>query len=308
MPENFMPKLKRVFSRILKNFRFLLSRDIRDIDDQSTQNQKQIKEQSQQIKEQSQQIKEQSQENLFLLKTCFDRDPWLAKSKDLHKGERCFLLGCGPSLNKVDLSLLKGQHIMGVNGTILIDTIELEYFVSVSNYWWKQHIEPLIAHRCKRRFLPLFIDGIDSDCPTTWLRVIDIRHHRRLTDANPWFFSTEADRYVVLGGSVIIVCLQILYHLGFSEVVILGLDHDYGFEDDKLKKKGGMYLKSENIVAHFTNDYYPVGVDVHLDIGAMERGYQLAHDAFINDGRKILNASPGTKLEIFPKVEYNLLF
>ena len=36
--------------------------------------------------------------------------------KNKHKGKRCFVIGNGPSLNKMDLSLLKNEYTFGVNG------------------------------------------------------------------------------------------------------------------------------------------------------------------------------------------------
>jgi hypothetical protein len=41
---------------------------------------------------------------------------------------------------------------------------------------------------------------------------------------------------------------------------------------------------------------------------AAERAYELAHEAYLADGRRILNASPGTKLATFPVVEFDALF
>ena len=125
-----------------------------------------------------------------------------------------------------------------------------------------------------------------------------------MEESIPWFFSTSASQYVVLGGTVISVCLQILYHLGFSEVILLGIDHDYGLKKEDAERPGGLFVSGENFnVHHFTPDYFPKdGDDMHIDIVAMERAYELSHEAFKNAGRKVLNASPGTKLETFPKV------
>ena len=39
----------------------------------------------------------------------------LSKFKDIHKGQRCFIIGTGPSLNKTNLSLLKDEICFGVN-------------------------------------------------------------------------------------------------------------------------------------------------------------------------------------------------
>jgi len=43
----------------------------------------------------------------------------LAALKDSHKGERCFLIGNGPSLRQTDLTLLKNEFTFGFNRIFL---------------------------------------------------------------------------------------------------------------------------------------------------------------------------------------------
>jgi hypothetical protein len=43
------------------------------------------------------------------------RSARLAALKDAHRGERCFLIGNGPSLKQTDLSLLKNEFTIGTN-------------------------------------------------------------------------------------------------------------------------------------------------------------------------------------------------
>ncbi len=245
-------------------------------------------------------------EVLGMLRTNYGADRWLEQSKDLHKGARCFLLGCGPSLSQVDLGKLRGEHIMGVNGTYLLDQVELDCFLSVSRMFWRHHEEALAGVRCKRAFLPPFVE-VDMACPVTRLRCVEEKAYARVGD-KPWLFSTCADRYVVLGGSVLAVGLQILYHLGFAEVITLGLDHDYGLSPEENARPG--FLKpSKDLDAHFLPDYYKQdGVDVFIDMLAAERCYRLSLEAFERDGRRIWNASPGTKLDILPTVDFDTLF
>jgi len=285
--------IKRVFKRFTDNLWFFLTNELSEL--------------NLRIKNQEKIIKTLSEENIFLIKTCFDQDEWLLNAKDLHKGERCFLLGTGPSLNKLDLSRLNTEYNMGVNGTCLIENVQLEYFISVSHIWWEHHSESIKKLICKRRFLAPYIEVGESDSPTSWLRVIEQQNHRRVTDSVPWFFSMSPHRYVVLGGTVIFVALQILYHMGFKEIIICGLDHDYGIQKNDLGKHGS-FIPTENLNAHFTPDYYKQGGNLHLDLEAMERSYKLAHEIYTSDSRTVLNASPGTKLDIFPKVEFDSLF
>jgi hypothetical protein len=238
---------------------------------------------------------------------CHDVDPWFLGAKDSCKGQRCFLLGCGPSLNAVDLTKLKGHKVMGVNGTALIEGLDLDYFVTVSDFFWKSHQDELKALKCQR-FIPQFLrEHLESESPSVWLNTIADKEYSALDVEKPWKFSYQPQRHIFLGGTVIFVCLQILYYLGYEEVVVLGLDHDYGIDKDSISKEGKV-VSSDNLSAHFTKDYYKKGEQVHIDIHGMERAYELSRAAYFADGRRVLNASPGTKLDIFEKVQYDSLF
>lgn len=46
------------------------------------------------------------------------------KYKDIHKGERCFIIGNGPSLKKLDLSLLKDEYTITVNQSPRIENFK----------------------------------------------------------------------------------------------------------------------------------------------------------------------------------------
>src|SRR5258707_4353418 len=51
--------------------------------------------------------------------------PALGTFKDLHKGERCFLVGNGPSLSKLDLTKLDGELAFTVNRGYLAERLGL---------------------------------------------------------------------------------------------------------------------------------------------------------------------------------------
>jgi len=240
-------------------------------------------------------------------------DSWLAKAKNLHKGERCFIIATGPSLNDLDLSHLKGEVCFGVNGTYKLDDVDLTYFVYVSNWWHKQHIEGMKNVRCKRRFIQNSLKSeLESNVPTSWYQKINPRYNSRYNTPLPVpaGFSHRPDCFINAGGSVVFVCLQLAYYLGFQEINIIGLDHSYSKEHDgKLKKHGGAALKIQNSEqTHFAKDYSPPGTEAPIDLMAMERGYRLAKTAFEKDGRIIRNASARTQLDVFPKVDYSTLF
>lgn len=242
-----------------------------------------------------------------------EADEWLRSAKNKHEGERCFILATGPSLSNVDLTRLKGEICFGVNGIYkLAHEIDIAYFVYVSNWYWKHHCDGLKNVPCTRRFIPRSIPELASDRPTTWLNTIDPKYYSRHRGELPVpaGFSFHPDRYIFAGGTVLFLCLQLAYYMGFKTVITLGLDHSYRKQEDHLAKQHGGYMHAVNYqdTAHFDKEYVPGGIAYHVDLAAMERGYEIANNAFLKDGRAILNASPGTHLDTFEKVAYGSLF
>lgn len=249
----------------------------------------------------------------YKLKYFSEADEWLASAKDRHKGDRCFILATGPSLNKVDLTRLKGEICFGMNGIYkLAEEIDITYFVYVSNWYWKHHLEGLKNVRCHRRFIPSSIPELASDVPTTWLNTVLPKYYSRLRSPLivPAGFSCNPERYIFAGGTVLYLCLQLAYYMGFETVIILGLDHSYRKGEDHLARRhaGYMHQVKQQDTAHFDKDYVPADIKYHVDLATMERGYEIANKIFIKDGRKVLNASPGTHLDIFETVDYESLF
>ena len=241
-------------------------------------------------------------------------DEWIANARNKHKGERCFIIATGPSLNMLDLTKLKGEVCFGVNGTYLLENVDLTYFAYVSNWWHKQHIEGLKHVKCERRFLaPEVKSELESEVPTTWYNKINPKYYSKWKTPLPVpaGFSKHPDKYIYAGGSVVFVCLQLAYYMGFSKVYVIGLDHSYSKnKDNDFKKHGGGRMKIVgNDNTHFSSEYNKSGaIDAYIDLMAMERAYSIAKNVFEASKRKIFNASAHTQLEIFEKIQYNSLF
>ncbi len=226
----------------------------------------------------------------------FVSDPWLKEARNKHQGERCFLLGSGPSLAAFDPERLKGEVVMSLNGAAQLDGLKSDYFLTVAHVWWTQHVAWLENQDVGiRRFLPPYVDCRDGGIPTSRIRVASVDEAQIRGAQPPMSFSTDAAGLVFLGGSVVFPALQILFHLGFEEVVMLGIDHSYG---DAVQ--GAVPVSN---LKHFKPDYYPGPACVHCDIPAMEHAYSMALEAWNADGRRLVNATPGTQLDIIPQVD-----
>ncbi|MGF1448117.1 MAG: hypothetical protein ACFB20_01725 [Opitutales bacterium] len=246
--------------------------------------------------------KAQTRANFAVREALYEPDPWLREARDRHRGERCFLLGCGPSLKNLDTSLLRGERVMATNGAFLLEGIEPDYYMTVSHYFFRSHLEAIRNLGCARRFLPLYLHELHSDSPTTWLNTVEADEYGDFSPQRPLRFSDAPHERVFLGGTVIFACLQILYYLGFEEVILLGVDHSYASAGQQ-ERKDAYWIDSQSMQDHFMPKYYKEGTQVNIDMPAMDRAYTLSVDTFRQDGRRLLNATPGTKLEIIPKID-----
>ena len=216
-----------------------------------------------------------------------------------HIGERCFILGNGPSLQKVDLSLLRDEVTFGTNRIyLLFDEIGFAttYYAAVNT---------LVIEQCAQEILQLAMPKF-----VTWRarRWIPDRPGVILVDTDytgPETFSTDFSGRVFEGGTVTYVALELAYHMGFSEVILVGVDHSYATQGPPNQ----MVVSAGKDPNHFRPDYFGEGFRWQLpDLEASERAYRLARTAFESDGRRILDATLGGRLEVFPKVPFESVF
>ncbi|WP_420316805.1 6-hydroxymethylpterin diphosphokinase MptE-like protein [Ekhidna sp.] len=235
----------------------------------------------------------------------------LEKYYNKHKGQRCFLLGNGPSLRQMDLSNLKNEIIIGANGIYK----EFDNLGFKTNYLFFEDTEQTFLRR----------KDINSLTEITKLVGLNNAYYiKRSTDTvffNPRHgfdlegspkFSREFASGVFLGATISYIMLQWAYFLGFSEVYVLGIDHNYG-ELPKLFPPGKIEITEQNIHKvrglHFSDHYYKIGDVIgvpHVDI--QNKAYEKANEVFQSTGRKVYNAGVNSKLEAFEKIEFNSLF
>ena len=118
-------------------------------------------------------------------------------------------------------------------------------------------------------------------------------------------FSSDVRRRVWEGATVTNVALQIAFHMGFQQVILIGVDHDFTSKGDANKT----VVSQGDDPNHFAPDYFGKGYKWQLpDLDTSEIGYAFAREAYQKAGREVLDATVGGKLTLFPKVDYNSLF
>jgi len=211
--------------------------------------------------------------------------------------KRCFIIGNGPSLKKTNLSLLKNEYTFGLNRIYLLFKdigFETSFYVSVNKLVLKQFEKDI-----NKLNIPKFISSsglkyINEDKNTIFLRSLP-----EIT------FSKNPIRGVWHDSTVTYTAMQIAYWMGFSEVFLVGIDHSFatkGKADKTIISKG----PDKN---HFIDNYFGKGVKWQLpNLEGSELAYRMAKAQFERDGKKIVNATIGGKLEIFPRVKLESLF
>ena len=229
--------------------------------------------------------------------------------KNKHKGQRCFILGGGPSLRKIAPAPLKSEITFGVNGVFLIFdwlgfqptyyTVE-DWFVYEDRF---DDIRKLVARpQC---FFPIQFSSPAFDRGNhNYFRAI------YEFDEEPGWpnFSTNASKLIWIGGTVTYVCMQLAFYMGFERVYLVGMDHNYS-KPSHVKTKGNEWISQGDDPNHFHPDYFGKGYRWHdPKVDRMEKAYRKADAEFRKAGRKIINATKGGKLDVFERVEYETLF
>jgi len=96
--------------------------------------------------------------------------------------------------------------------------------------------------------------------------------------------------------------MQLAYFMGFKQVILIGVDHSFTTKGTA----NTTVVSTGDDPNHFHPGYFVKGFRWQLpDLETSEIGYALAKEAYQKDGREILDATVGGKLQIFPKVNFD---
>lgn len=238
----------------------------------------------------------------------------LYKLKDSKKGKRCFIIGNGPSLNKLDLTKLINEDTFGVNAIYLnYEKMKFHptYYVVEDNLVAEDRKDEINSYQGPKFkfFGNYFRNLLTKDERTIYINVL-----RNYSDKKTFpIFSDNCVRKIGVGGSVTYVCLQLAYYFGYDEVYMIGFDHNYKIPKSAIitnKRDTGFDITStEDDVNHFSNDYFGKGYRWHdPNVERMEVGFSKAKEVYEKSGRKIFNATAGGQLEVFTKIDFNNIF
>lgn len=240
------------------------------------------------------------------------------KFKNIHKGKRCFILATGPSINKLNLSVLKDEICFGVGQFYLhkdIDVVNPEYHIQAPQHPPFDTETAITIFKSYKKYYKnttvIFLG--DSNFKHSYKRVL--LKHTNLKRKNNIFINFRnvipLDEYNYLSNNVwditkkpfpvctvIFMALQVALYMGFKEIYLLGCDHDY-LKDVNRVSNHHFYNEEKGIsdVEHLTN-YYDTE-KWFFDYYKRWKCYRLVKEFARGKGVKIYNSTHGSMLDVF---------
>ena len=235
------------------------------------------------------------------------------KYKDLHKNERVFLIANGPSLSDTNLDYLKDETTIAMNRISLIYPKNTAwrptyYLFSSTNVrhpdWgaaWTESVREAISHPqttsfVARMFKPS-IDPVNAFPRVRWFDSMSEKKPCMEGKISERCFSTDITERIDKTGTTMNLALQLSYHMGFSEIIIVGAD--LGWTGDR---------GSKNDPNHFDNSYRAeiAPEKVYKINNQMRNIHSLAFKNFMEKEKdtKFYNASKKTVLDVYPIIDF----
>jgi tetratricopeptide (TPR) repeat protein len=118
-------------------------------------------------------------------------------------------------------------------------------------------------------------------------------------------FSKRPDMGLEEGATVTYVAMQLAYYMGFSEVVLIGMDHHFVTQGTPHKT----VVSDGDDSNHFDSSYFGKGLKWQLpDLEGSEKSYRVAKQVFEESGRRIIDATVNGRCQVFSKQNYQQVF
>lgn len=217
--------------------------------------------------------------------------------KGKYSGKRCFIIGTGPSLKISDLEMLAHEITFGTNRIYeLFDQTEWRptFYVNQDHDLVCTFEDKIKNINANIVFLPIdYKDKFEGDK----YRFFVLKHKEFYPHKAP--FSLDISKFLAQGFTVTYGAIQIAIYMGFTELYLLGVDHNYNISRD---------AKGRPVVQDNTDNSYAKGMNSYVNMSNLPRieettiAYETAEKISRSHRVRIYNATRGGKLEAFERV------
>ena len=232
----------------------------------------------------------------------------IKKLKNKYVGKRCFVIGNGPSLKKMNLNLMKNDYVICSNSFYLKfnDLDFIPNMITVEDHLVvEDNVKELNELSNITKIFPI---DLKKNFYNKDLFFIELRRAlcNKKTDGN--FKFNSGNEIFYWGGTVLYMNLQIAAYLGFKEIYLIGVDLSYEIPDDALIK-GSVITSQSDDPNHFDPTYFGKGKRWHLpETQRMQKSFSNAYFEMKKNGVNLYNATIGGNLQVIPKVNFQSLF
>jgi hypothetical protein len=231
--------------------------------------------------------------------------------KNKYKGQRCFIIGNGPSLTVEDLNLIQNEYSFAANRIYKIfdNTCWRPTFYCIQDMNVAKELgeEANIALKAAKH---CFIRMRSYDSTNKWLEnhsnITYVPIVEKTNHVSKIGFAHNCENFIYDGWTVTYMSMQLAVYMGFSDIYLLGIDHSFPFE---MKSDGSIKVVDTNKAAHFYET---------ADSNKGDKGYErrTSFKSFVTKAYseaeiyskktnrfRIYNATRGGELEVFERVE-----
>lgn len=243
--------------------------------------------------------------------------PELSELKNTHVGERCFVIGNGPSLADHNLSYLLDEHIFVSNrffmhslwedfnnvyyfdlcgAAFLGPIIDKGHILAIRYHKWQER-NILRNNKAKLIFNDKFKHNFlsASTFPKERMYFLKIRRDGAVFNGD-YNFNLNTGSYFS-ATTTIEGCMSLAQYMGFKKIYVLGCDntgytqqHAYFYDLDKVPK------------------FYLPRYDDNEGYKDMYKSWMTISKVFPDNGIEVYNASNKGKLDMFPRINYEEVF
>lgn len=240
----------------------------------------------------------------------------LSALRGRHAGERCFIIGNGPSLQQQDLRWLAGETTFVTNWFVNhpdCAAIAPTWYVVCSHTLfggWGPDARPAMNPEFRERLLavaagshkvfsykfePLFAADAAFDGQAVDYLIFDNPKRKIHAEGgiHPELSGFQHNGFT----GILTFCFPLAFHLGFSEIVLLGCDCDYGLRSPESPKR---YFYPPELHTSPTTRYENL-VREWAPGGPVFQAYDVIAREAARRGVRVWNATAGGRLEAFPR-------
>lgn len=205
-----------------------------------------------------------------------------------HLHETCIVIGNGPGLSDIPIKFLQYYPSFGTNRIYLLKDFTPMYYVVVNQLVIEQYYQDMIQIQCKAKFVKADYQHMIPDSIA-------------ITSMNPDPpFSFKPLDGICEGNTVTYVALQLVYWMGFERVLLVGVDHKYSYSGNPNEE----CVFHGDDLNHFDPSYFREAHWNNPDLEQSEGYYAIAKYVFETTGRRIINCSTRTELNVFEKADW----